>query len=74
MNFAEAVMVFVNSFCAQRKDDGKPVYLSEMANGLTLVVLAMLASIKDERDRAVVRAAIIDALGDDTVADKQALN
>ena len=74
MNFAEDLMIFVNSYCGHRKDGGAPVYLSEMANGLTLVVLAMLASIKDERDRAVVRAAIIDALGDDTVADKQALN
>ncbi len=65
MNFAEDLMVFLNTYCGLRKDGGEPVYLSEMANGLTLVVIAMLESIKDDRDRAVVRAAIIEALGDD---------
>jgi hypothetical protein len=74
MNFAEDLMVFLNTYCGIRKDGGSPVYLTEMATGLTQATLTMLKHIKDDRDRAVVRAAIIEALGDDAPVAREVLN
>jgi hypothetical protein len=67
-------MIFTNKFCAQRADSDHPVMLSEMANGLTLVMMAMLDAMKDEHDRMIVREAIKNALDDGPPVKRSGLN
>ena len=74
MNFAEALMLFCNKFCASRNDKGDPVMLSEFANGITIVMIAMLDAMKDPDDRMLVREAIKSALDDDAPVSRTELN
>ena len=74
MTFVEALMLFCNKFCASRNDNGNPVMLSEFANGLTIVVIAMLESMSDDHDRALVREAIKSALDEAVTVDRSELN
>lgn len=74
MTFTEALMLFCNRFCAMRSAKDDPVMLSEFANGLTVVVIAMLESMSDEHDRALVREAIKSALDEAVSVDREQLN
>jgi hypothetical protein len=74
MNFAEALMLFCNKFCQQRNERGNPVMLSEFANGITIVMIAMLDAMKDPEDRMLVREAIKSALDDDAPVSRSDLN
>ena len=74
MNFADALMRFCNTFCQARAVNDDPVMLSEFANGITIVMIAMLDAMKDPDDRMLVREAIKSALDDDAPVSRMDLN
>jgi hypothetical protein len=73
MTFAEALSIFCNKYCVLRAQRDEPVMLSEFAEGLTVMMVALLESLEQE-NRDVLRAAIKSALDSDAVPNRREMN
>lgn len=71
--FSDAMIIFCNQYCRLRAMRGDPVYLSEFAQGLTLMMVSLLDSLEGD-NWDIVRVAVKSALDGNAKSDKGALN
>lgn len=71
--FSDALVIFCNQYCRLRAMRSDPVYLSEFAEGLTVMMVSLLDSLEGE-NKDIVRAAVKSALDGGDRVNKEAMN